>query len=567
MSLTLMSSRLEAVPVDVLTQVAFFTIDPSPVANLDTLLHLIMCCRTLYGHLCIHACPQLYARIFRATFDLTGHCRRSRQNMKTATCLASELRTRRRVLRRIRLCQIVDNKLLADLWTVYLMLLESDGLNEMHLHAAGVQGWVLRVLQTDLARTAGGYDDQVLSLAISVASLVLSHNNISNLPSGDRTQILNLLRPFTTPVAKYLSPNSSGVVCGRSSPFFEGSFNPMPCLFDFPNKDDCEDRDDPIHTDYFSRCTILAPNLLSGSVFLTFAFKEVTPLQVPPHLPPTRAVATETERHGPTMEDFFAITRRKTPLVADSFQSCESAIDRGIEQQRPSRSTVHDEDFYRIARYMDAPTETWELQAYIPGLLTGVWEGTYMVAPSPSCPAAAEPCSETSQDFLCRQPIQFRLEEYLAFTPSLPLPVETQVGFDGNVLRNLCASEEESSRRIQFSDGNTAKTYCYEPFRLSGASEGVRYPLNAIDVVIVGETPRRFEAAWGMHNFIGRVRLSDGLISLTRKAKGGGDDGCGTWVFEGYLRSRRTFVGRWSALGTHDHEIIGGIFSVSKTAD
>jgi hypothetical protein len=31
------------------------------------------------------------------------------------------------------------------------------------------------------------------------------------------------------------------------------------------------------------------------------------------------------------------------------------------------------------------------------------------------------------------------------------------------------------------------------------------------------QTPSRLEAAWGAYIFFGRIRLSDGLITLTRK--------------------------------------------------
>ncbi|KIK98444.1 hypothetical protein PAXRUDRAFT_684849 [Paxillus rubicundulus Ve08.2h10] len=563
-----MPSHLEDIPLDVLTQVAFFTIDSSPTSALGALLQLMLCCRNLHRHLSIDACPQLYARIFRAKFDLVGYCRREREP-RTTSCLASELRVRQRVLRRIRLGEVVAHCLLDDLWVVYLMLLESDGLNELHLHAVGVGNWVLSVLRELHTRASNEIGEHAISLAVSVASLVLSHIQISSLPMNDRNQVLNLLRPFTTSVPKYLSANVN-VVDELGILSTSGSRNRAPGRLTVPSKDSREVDKYPTKANYLSRFTIPFPNLLSSAVFLTFAFKEVTPLQIPPHLPPTRAVAIATERHGPTMADFVAITRRRTPLVADSFlqyQSRESDPDLAKEQRRPSRSVIHDEDFYRTARRLHAPTETWELQAYIPGLLTGVWEGSYMVAPSTSCPPIGCPGLDVSQDFLCRQPIQFRLEEYLSFTPWLPLPVETQDNFDGHVLRNLCANEEESTSIIQFSDGNPARNYPYEPFRLNGASESGRDPQHALDVVITGETPRRFEAAWGAYSFIGRIRLSDGLISLTRKPKNAGDDGCGTWVFEGYLHSRRTFVGKWGTLSALGQEGIGGIFSVSKTAD
>ncbi|KAF9238645.1 hypothetical protein BU15DRAFT_47522 [Melanogaster broomeanus] len=563
-----MPSQLQTIPLDVLTQVAFFTIDSSPTSALDALLQLMLCCRQLHRLLSIETCPQLYARIFRAKFDLRGHCRRERQHTKTTSCLASELRVRRRVLCRIRRCEVVSPYLLDDLWTVYLMLLESDELNELHLHDAGVVSWVLRILRERHGQENSEAREPVLSLAVSVACLVLSHSQIFSLPVDDRNQVLNLLRPFTTSAPQYLASNVSGVV-DRGILSSNGLLNRVPGQLNVSSKNSQGISDHPISTSYFSRFTISTPNLLSGSVFLTFAFKEVTALQIPPHLPPTRAAAIATDRHGPTKEDFVAITSRSTPLVADSFLQSQTRSDSDLtgEQQRPSRSATHDEDFYRIARHLDVPAETWELQAYIPGLLTGVWEGSYMVAPPTSCSPVASSGLEVSQDFLCRQPIQFRLEEHLSFTPWLPLPIETQDGFDGHVVRNLCASEDESSKRTQFSDGNTAKTYRYEPFRLSGASESGRDPRHALDVVITGETPNRFEAAWGAYSFVGRIRLSDGLISLTRKPKSAGDDGCGTWVFEGYLHSRRTFVGKWGTLSALGQEGVGGIFSVSKTAD
>ncbi|KAF8125639.1 hypothetical protein EV363DRAFT_1175715 [Boletus edulis] len=554
-----MPSYLERIPLDVLTHVALFTIDPSPTSPLDALLHLLLTCRHIYRLLSFESCPQLYARLFLEKFDLDGHARRERHGTRTTSCLAAQLRMRRRVLRRICLSQVDEQHIRGDLWTTYLMLLESDTLNERQLRTAGVGEWVLRVLRECCSQANRESDGRVLALAVSVACLVLSHNQISSLPVGDRNQVLNILRPYTIAATKYLSTNVSGAAVSTSRSQDRGPDGP-PVMGDISVEFDAH----LPHTSYYSRFKITTPNLLTPSVFLTFALLEATPLQVPPHLPPTRAVAIATERHGPTMADFASVTSRRTPLVADTFLECqcrESNTDLARERQRPSRSAMHDEDFYRIARHLHAPTDAWELSAYIPGLLTGVWEGCYMVAPLTSCHSADSPGPD---DFLCRQPIQFRLDEFVTFSPWLPLPIEPQEGFDGHVVRSLSVSEEES-RKIQFSDGKTAKTYHYEPVRLSDASESGRNLRHALDVVITGETPGEFEGAWGSYSFIGRVRLSDGLISLTRKPKGAVDDGCGTWVLEGYLQSRCTFAGRWGTLGALGQEGIGGIFSVSKT--
>jgi hypothetical protein len=131
---------------------------------------------------------------------------------------------------------------------------------------------------------------------------------------------------------------------------------------------------------YTREYTLTAPSLLSASIFLTFALKEAIALQVPKHLPHTQVVARPTEHDGPTIEDFFTITRRRTPLVADSGHqnpSREPFANRAGRKMRASRSLAHDEEFYRVARRLDLTDDTWELRSCI-GLLSGTWEGTYM---------------------------------------------------------------------------------------------------------------------------------------------------------------------------------------------
>ncbi|KAL4077748.1 hypothetical protein J3A83DRAFT_4087354 [Scleroderma citrinum] len=561
-----MSSHLETIPLDVLVHIASFTVEPAPLTRLGPLLQLLLSSRTLYHLLSIRTCPQLYAHIFRVSFDLQGYHRRTGQHAMTSSCLATELQRRRQVLRRIRLRQMIEQHILADLWVIYLMLLESDALDELHLYDAGVSKWVTNVLER-YCQATNVFDDQVTSLAITVASLVWSHSDISGFRIEDRNWILSSIRPFTTRTPLYLHTNVSGVVGQQSSqstdvPSTQASVSPnfsqgtCKCIS-------------------YNGMTISAPNLSLSSIFLTFALKEVTPLQVPPHLPETRAEAIAVGNNGPTKEDFRAITRTRTQLVADSFQHnqrCGSDLDLSRERQRPSRSTIHDEDFYRITHHLDLHPHSEQLQAYLPGLLTGDWEGSYMVAPPTLCSPAAHPFGiDRDQEFLCRRPIQFRLEEYLSFTPWLPLPIEAHEGFDGYVPRNFRSDKLNfpslQTTTVDISHGDTEKAHYYEPFHLSGVSESGRNTQHALDVVITGETPHRFQAAWGAFTFSGRVRLSDGLISLTREPQNGEDDGDGTWVFQGYLRSRRTFIGRWSTLSPADQPGVGGIFSVSKSTE
>ncbi|KAI6118171.1 hypothetical protein F5141DRAFT_1212064 [Pisolithus sp. B1] len=529
-----MSSRLECIPLDVLVQIAFFSAEPTPLTSFDSIFQLLLTSRTLYRLLSIRTCPQLYADIFRVTFDLPAYLRKSGQYARTTSYLAKELQRRAGLLRRIRLRQVVNEHLHSDLWGTYLMLLESDSLNEMHLHSAGVSDWILGILENRRLVTDSS-DQQIVALAIAVASLVLSRSNISALRPGVYNRVLDSIRPFTSHMPQERS---------RGDAALSHHFGQGPC-------------GGIVH----NGLAIFPPNLSSSSIFLTFALKEAIPLQVPPHLPATRAEAMAVGNDGPTKEDFLAVTATRTPLLADSFrqsQSRESVSDLSREQQRPSRSTIHDEDFHRVARRLDLFPCARELEAYLPRSAYWYLErqlyGMHFVRPSMLTRSRWHPRS-----------VQLRtlLKKYLSFAPLLPLPIDSHPSTESHILQNLSGKDDEQpSHAVQFFDGNTGKFYHYEPLRLSGVSKTGRDARHALDVVIIGETPRRFQVAWGAYKYIGRVRLSDGLISLTRRPK----------TAQGYGYSKGTFIAGTPSLvdGIHlstDEPGIGGIFSVSKTAD
>ncbi|KAG1725794.1 uncharacterized protein EDB91DRAFT_1061970 [Suillus paluster] len=549
-----MLPHLESIPIDVLSQIAFFTVASTPFNNLGAVLQLLLCSRRMHDALSLKSCPQLYARVFRTRFDLVAHLRRSKLAPPTTTNLALELQRRCTVLQRIRQHRVTDHNTLPDLWTIYLMLLESDGMNESQLHSAGIAQYIRILLEPCLGQQGVLRDDTARALAISVACLVWSHKFITNLPEEERSQMLSELRPFVL-----LNVNSgTRRRCPLSS---NGSYNRAPevmsgtCI-----EHKCRALVSSLYTREYA---LTAPNLLSASIFLTFALKEATALQVPKHLPPTQAVARPTERDGPTIEDFFAITRRRTPLVADSghqIPSRDSFADRTGRKMRASRSLVHDEEFYRIARRLGFPDDTWDLRSCI-GLLSGTWEGTYMTSPSSFCRCPSQKSDPAvSPDFVCRQPIQCRLEEHLCFTPCIPLPSVPRNGdFGESAFQHLFMNDSN-----EFSEATGSSKHRYELFRPTDTSERYRDPRQALDVVITGETPRRLEATWGAFIFFGRIRSSDGLVTLTRKPKYPGDEGRGTWIFEGYIHSRRSFVGRWRSFGLSERESLRGIFSLTK---
>jgi hypothetical protein len=170
-----MAPHLESIPVDVLSHIAFFTVASTPFNGLGVVLQLLLCSHTIYSALSLKSCPQLYARVFRTRFDFIAHLRRSKLSYPTTTSQALELQHRCMVLQRIRRRHI-DRDIVPDLWTIYLMLLESDGMNESQLHAAGIAQYVLMLLKCHLGQPGILHDNTARALAISIACLVWSHS-------------------------------------------------------------------------------------------------------------------------------------------------------------------------------------------------------------------------------------------------------------------------------------------------------------------------------------------------------------------------------------------------------
>ncbi|KAG8989320.1 hypothetical protein FRB94_014481 [Tulasnella sp. JGI-2019a] len=119
----------------------------NPLGPPSGLLPLLTSSPQLYAALNVHDHPHLYAEIFRHSFDTEAIRRRFPSKQLTAQALSIELRRRWTCLTRIRHMVEPANQLLwsyehhdygidearEDLMTAYLMLMESDGLNAIHL--------------------------------------------------------------------------------------------------------------------------------------------------------------------------------------------------------------------------------------------------------------------------------------------------------------------------------------------------------------------------------------------------------------------------------------------------
>lgn len=171
-----MTSRLESVPPDVLQHIAFFIGSCVGQTALTDLLHLLLTSSTVYNGLSLHACPHLYADIFRATFDTPAPWR---DCVVTDSALVAEFLCRRRVIRRVQHVDFSVMGLRQDLWTAIWMILESQGLNESHLFLAKFHNYILmllRDLKEAIIATHISHGFEMTALAVWLFSMTISRS-------------------------------------------------------------------------------------------------------------------------------------------------------------------------------------------------------------------------------------------------------------------------------------------------------------------------------------------------------------------------------------------------------
>jgi hypothetical protein len=140
-------SPLESLDSPALDRIAFFVGTSSFLGPAPDLLALISTSRTLYEALAFTANKDLWAKIFKSKFDTAAAGRRLSERWATAPCLAEEGRKRFAAMKRIRHGVVAEQHQLSDLWTAYIMLLESDGLNESQLiDWANIRPFLYRVI-------------------------------------------------------------------------------------------------------------------------------------------------------------------------------------------------------------------------------------------------------------------------------------------------------------------------------------------------------------------------------------------------------------------------------------
>ncbi|KAK0200785.1 hypothetical protein DFS33DRAFT_1386707 [Desarmillaria ectypa] len=546
-----MSPSLETLPRDVLEHVALLTTSSSSLSSLSNILHLLLSSRTIYHQLCIRCNPHLYARIFRAMFDVSFH----RSCLPPDSALAAELSQRFRLIRRIQRSDYSTKALRQDLWTAYGMVLESEDLNVSHLKAVGFSGFLDGLVRKSITEGATNNDAiECMGLAIWLLALTMTRRDIDSRSEASRDELLLLLRPFVLSTDKASLANA-----------INGSRNTSSHV---STQKDSVNRGDIIYYSQKQTPKLSCPNPSSAMIILTVALKQLDrPRYAPPNIPANRAAALATQWTGPTQEDYYAVASYRTPLFSDVRQTSITIK----EEPRPPNTLgtlVHE---YRYGAFQDDPylrqlgASTSDIAyRYIHQNLPGVWEGMYLVSPL-GTGSSSSLSDDTDTDFICQSPIQCALSVHFCYSPNVPVSSEHMgedpIHWNVNPLDLFQSpSFSQNGRKT-----NGRREYCYDtdlPSGLSTPYDAWRDPDQALDCIITGKTLEGHDEAWGACKFYGRVHR-DGTIVMKRVPTSW-EAGLGTWIFEGHLGYGAAWVGTWRSSVAPGDAGLQGIFSMRK---
>lgn len=142
---------------------------------------------------------------------------------------------------------------------------------------------------------------------------------------------------------------------------------------------DCTDQHKAdIIVTYAQERNLLYPDPSFAAINLIFAFKEADGVEIPLHLPETRAIANNMQRVGPTMDNFRDLQSYQSPLFADRPSDAKKTVSNLFKNA--AYSSDHNLIFSQAQVHPnDITTLDFSVYPYVPGSLSGLWEGTFMV--------------------------------------------------------------------------------------------------------------------------------------------------------------------------------------------
>ncbi|KAI0049023.1 hypothetical protein FA95DRAFT_1604703 [Auriscalpium vulgare] len=546
--------------------VVLYAVANDPLVSPPTVLrNLQLINRKFRAMLNPHDNPRVHAQLFALKFDTAATTRRLPPDASLPIHLACELRTRFSALKCFRRHDIYDPVLPHAFLVAYIMLLEDDGKNIAHLEAAGLPALVEEYLIGRLhegADEANGWpaSTEMNSLAVTLFWQLTAQQGIVTESVDRRHSVVALLKPYA--------------LVGFRYPFLDASVDPMAVLGVNSTHHTPPVSAAPRRTIQYlgQELELHLPPISWHAMLSYFARLEMGKLVHAMQLPASRAVHPGP---GMTVEDI------------DEYNTyCRTrAVPRCTVPGEPhlTRSRRHDPDWARAL----APAPAHGLTpppagSYVPGVLTGNWQGTLLIPSMQEYAALQQGAwSDDALKYLARWPLFVTLEEHYRYadpmsTPKgddwdddsyLPLQSTWLPREDGMELYDPKSSHKVFYKTLMKERHDDAPKNIEPGFAPSG-DKGKNANAGIVDVILSGTTQEHHGMAWGSYKFKGRVRLSDGLVVLAREPTDP-RSGLGRALFIGYVLSGQNFVGRWrvptdsSSASSAPYE---GIWSLCKQA-
>ncbi|KAI0056831.1 hypothetical protein BV25DRAFT_1813403 [Artomyces pyxidatus] len=526
-------SAFDTIPNEVLEQIAFYAATCSPTGPPSDLLSLLLVNRRFAAALSVASTSYLYSRIFCAKFDADAYKRRLGPQATTAPKLAAELARRCCLLRRIRArtdCYVGKVPLSDEdagrmhemLWVAYLMMLENDGLNERQLREyAHLDVW-LKDYWFDpdgascatLAIKDNGWppNNELSAVTMWLFWFLLRPEEYFLLDEATFRTVISILKllalgahqyPVSRPAwVDFLPEQSSGRL--------------PPCYADYPP---------------------LVPPPLAAPAVLSYL-----------SLAPRSTSTSETLEHA-------------NPLVPSSISS----------RTRMSREWDSEWKRCRSLAGAEAPVAGVSAGTFPPGAMEGIWEGlfTYTEFTAYAALLSGAPPPTLHKSLVARHQQTWRLREYHLLVPEIIDSENSNTAntekyrplTPGDPLRaylppGLTIEYEPEGIKVQEPSrpGETLYYRSPEPAQVTEA-----YAKRVREILITGEVRSlpliaekrvgtdvhtKGHSAWGQFSLIGRIRPSDGYVTLSKEYINGDR---GKWLYRGYLVGdvHGNFAGRW----------------------
>lgn len=191
-------------------------------------------------------------------------------------------------------------------------------------------------------------------------------------------------------------------------------------------------------------------------------------------------------------------------------------------------------------------------------MLTGRYHGSCLIPDRSQYhrwKSSSSPPSPSEREEVSRRPFYVILQEHVCYNIDQVIPNDALENGNMNAwLPSGFKWIETMTGIMAFDTSGTFKTF-YQTYDATCAPQS-----EIVDVIVTGKTEPRHAAAWGDFNFIGRIRLADGLITLKRVSH------LGDTILRGQLTSTHNFVGRMKPVSTgFEPSIWEAPFSLSKT--